>query len=177
MRLRVLVINGLVLGAIGWMAVINGGDERAAQLLPKDKPGTAPADVAALEEHAAVAKSASTVAALAGAYLDRDQPGLASSVIESASPEVRRTPAVAHLEARALFHRGRARDALAVAKAAEDACADGPCPGWLVAKTTRQVAFLEQVVAAGIDDPEVAPDAVRAAYDRSSHEVRLIAMR
>ena len=45
------------------------------------------------------------------------------------------------------------------------------------AKTTRQVAFLEQVVAAGIDDPQADPLATHAAYERSAHEVRLVAMR
>jgi hypothetical protein len=47
----------------------------------------------------------------------------------------------------------------------------------VVATTTRQVAFLEQVVAAGIEDPQANPSATRAAYERSTHEVRLVAMR
>jgi hypothetical protein len=47
----------------------------------------------------------------------------------------------------------------------------------LVAKTARQVAFFEQVVAAGIDDPQEDPSATVAAYERSAHAVRLVAMR
>ena len=35
----------------------------------------------------------------------------------------------------------------------------------------------EQVVAAGIDDPQADPEGTRVAYERSAHEVRLIAMR
>src|SRR5262249_37234606 len=112
------------------------------------------------------------------AYLDRQQPGLATAVIEKAPTEVRERPEVAHLYARALFHRGRAREALAVARDASDTCSDASsCPSWLVAKTARQVAFFEQVVAAGIDDPQEDPSATVAAYERSTHAVRLVAMR
>jgi hypothetical protein len=39
------------------------------------------------------------------------------------------------------------------------------------------VAFLEQVVADGIEDPTTAPDRVQAAYERSARTVRLVAMR
>jgi hypothetical protein len=132
-----------------------------------------------LEAGAAVAPGNTVaVAALAGAYLDRDQHGLATAVIEKAPRQVRERPEVAHLYARALFHRGRAREALAVARDAGEACGDSPsCPAWLVAKTARQVAFFEQVVAAGIDDPQDDPNGTTAAYRRSTHEVRLVAMR
>jgi hypothetical protein len=131
-----------------------------------------------LESQAAVTPTAGAVAALAGAYLDRNQPGLATAVLEKAPREVRDRPEIAHLYARALFHRGQAREALAVAREASDACAEtAACAPWLLAKTMRQAAFLEQVVAAGIDDPQKNPDAIRIAYDRSTHAVRLVAMR
>jgi hypothetical protein len=82
------------------------------------------------------------------------------------------------MQARALFQRGHAREALAVARGASETCNDAEaCPAWLMAKTARQVAFLEQVVAAGIDDPQQNPAATRAAYERSAHAVRLVAMR
>ena len=65
-----------------------------------------------------------------------------------------------------------------MAHEASDACADAArCPAWVVASTAREVAFLEEVVAAGIDDPLDNPAATRAAYERSAHEVRLVAMR
>ncbi len=63
-----------------------------------------------------------------------------------------------------------------MAEQASDACAIS-CPAWLIAATSRQVAFLDEVVAAGIEDPLTDPRATRAAYDRSVHEVRLVAMR
>jgi hypothetical protein len=177
MSVRFLVANGLVLGGIAWMASFAGMEVRATEVLPHRSAGGAA--LAQLEARAALSPASSApVAALAAAYLDRDQPGLATAVIEKAPCKVRDEPQVAHLYARALFHRGRSREALAVARDASETCEDSPsCPAWLVAKTTRNLAFLEQVVAAGIDDPLDDPGATRAAYERSSHEVRLVAMR
>jgi hypothetical protein len=178
MGVRFLVANGLVLGGMAWMMTFAGMEVRASQVLPrKDVAGVASLDQ--LESRAAQAPtSSSSVAALAAAYLERDQPGLATAVIEKSPRQVRERPEVAHLYARALFHRGRAREALAVARDAGEACADSAvCPTWLLARTARQVAFFEQVVAAGIDDPQDDPTATRAAYERSTHEVRLVAMR
>lgn len=180
MRVGMLVANGLVLGAIGWMASLGGTEQRAEQLFPWGAQVgiAAAADFQGLEARAALAPSAGSVAALAGAYLDRGQPGLATAVIEKSPREMQARPEIAQLRARALFHRGQVRNALAVARDARESCTDSaPCAPWLVAKTARQVAFFEQVVAAGIEDPTSNPDATLAAYDRSSHEVRLIAMR
>jgi len=179
MRFGLLISNGLVLGAICWMATLGGTEQRAAGLLSqKALPGVTPANIQQLESAAAVAPSAHTVAELANAYLDRSQPGLATAVLEKAPRTVRDRPEVAQLYARALFHRGHAREALAVAREVNEVCIDGnTCAPWLVAKTVRQVAFFEQVVAAGIDDPHADPSATVAAYERSAHEVRLVAMR
>ncbi|MFT3773901.1 MAG: hypothetical protein QM820_51690 [Minicystis sp.] len=179
MRVRFLVANGLVLGGIAWMAAFGGMEVRATQVLPQGKSTVAAvAELDQLEARVASQPDTATVAALAGAYLDRDQPGLATAVIEKAPRAVRERPEVAALRARALFHRGHAREALAVARGASDACAESEaCPAWVMAKTARQVAFLEQMVAAGIDDPQENPAATRAAYERSAHEVRLVAMR
>jgi hypothetical protein len=179
MRMAGLALNGLVLGAIGWIVAFGATEQRAAQLLPqREVPGIAPADFQGLEASAAHAPTARSVVALANAYLDRDQPGLASAVLEKAPRDVLSRPEVAEVLARALFHRGRAREALAVARDANEACADSStCAPWLLGKTSRQVAFFEQIVAAGIDDPQADPEGTRSAYERSAHEVRLVAMR
>jgi hypothetical protein len=167
--------NGLLLGGMVWLGTLGGMEVRARRVMPVEGDGSS---MARLENDAASVGTASSVSALANAYLDRAQPGLATAVIEKTSPALRAQPEVAHVYARALFHRGRAREALAVAKSATDSCEEGSgCPAWLVAKTARQVAFFEQVVAAGIDDPDHDPAATQAAYLRSSHEVRLVAMR
>lgn len=179
MRARFLVANGLVLGAIGWMAAFGGMEVQAAQVLPHGTSTSvaAVAELDQLEAKVALRPDASSVAALAGAYLDRDQPGLATAVIEKAPRAVREQPEVAAQQARALFHRGYARDALAVAREASETCETSGCPAWVMVKTARQVAILEQMVAAGIDDPQANPAATRAAYERSAHDVRLVAMR
>jgi len=187
MRLGKLLLNGLVIGGAAWMFV-HGTETGASGLLPAHARGPISTDpgLGALEDRAALAPGADTVGKLAAAYLERDQPGLASAVIEKAAPAVRATPEIAHLHARALLHRGKVPEALAMARQAESSCeatvdADahgrGACPAWLIARTARQLAFLEEMTAAGIDDPSSNPDGTRAAFDRSARKVRLVAMR
>jgi len=185
MRFALVIANGCVLAGIAWMAAF-GPNLRAAELLPR--PGrtnvAALAALDALEARAAHTPTASNVSALASAYLEREQPGLASAVIEKAPREVRAEPDVAHQEARALLRRGRVRDALAVAEKAQAACtaqasdADAQaCPGWLAARTARQTVFLREVVAAGIEDLSADPTGARQAYERSARELRIVAVR
>lgn len=178
MRLGLVIANGCVLAGIAWMAAF-GPNLRATELLPKPRLG----DVPELEARAAHAPTARNVAALASAYLEREQPGLAAAVIEKAPREVRAQPEVAHQEARALLRRGQVRDALAAAERAQAACAaadaDGgeACPGWLAARTTRQAVFLREVVAAGIEDLAADPAGARRAYERSASQLRVVALR
>lgn len=173
MSLRAVVVNGLVLLGIGAVFVIGAVDAPDAVVA-----GPGAAGLAALEADAARAPSAASVVRLADAYLERGQPGLASALLERLPSPLRDRPEVEQVYARALFGRGHAREALAVARDAEVDCGEGSaCPAWLVAKAARQAAFFEQVVAAGIDDPYADPDATKAAYARSEREVRLVAMR
>ena len=179
MAWRMLLANGLILAGISWMCVV-GEQHEARAVLPASS--SASGDVTELEAEVGLGATTASVAKLATAYLDRDQPGLASAVIERAPEEVRQRPEIAQLHARALFGRGHARQALAVARSVNATCDASSagrigCPPWLVAKATHQVAFLEEVVAAGIDDPYADPDATVAAYERSNREVRLVAVR
>lgn len=184
MRRGKLLLNGLVIAAAAWMFV-HGTKTSTHGLLPGHAraPIATDAGLAALEADAALAPSADTITKLATAYLERDQPGLASAVIEKAPPALRATPAVAHLHARALLHRGKVPEALAVARdvqASCDAAIDAgrkDCPAWLVARSARQLAFLEEMQAAGIEDPGLNPDGARAAFDRSARQIRFVAMR
>lgn len=186
MRAGKLVLNGLVIAAAAWMFV-HGTETGASGLLPAHarSPISTDPGLAALEERAALAPDVGTIGKLAAAYLDREQPGLASAVIEKATPTVRSAPEISHLYARALLHRGKVPEALAMARQVEAACGasmDAPsgksaCPSWLLARSARQLAFLEQMSAAGIEDPALNPDGARAAYDRSAHEIRFVAMR
>jgi hypothetical protein len=75
-------------------------------------------------------------------------------------------------------------EALAMARDARDTCADevesrpsGACSAWLLAKSARQIAFLEEIVASGIADPSADPEATLAAYERSTRALRIVAMR
>ncbi|WP_437755239.1 hypothetical protein [Sorangium sp. So ce1389] len=175
MRFGLFVANGLVLAGVAWTVGL-GPSVRASQLLPP-RATAGLGELAELEARYAAGRTPESVTALAAAYLERDQPGLASSALDAAPREVRALPVTAHLAARALLRRGRVRDALAAAEQASAACATGACPAWLAAKSEHQRAFLEQLVAAGVEDPQTAPEAARAAYERSTSEVRLVAMR
>jgi hypothetical protein len=172
MRLSMWIANGLILAGVSWMVTAGAGQADVHPLVAR-----MPAGIGALEEEAATAPTAPAVSALATAYLDHEQSGLATAVIERAPVVVRERPEIAEIYARALFHRGHARDALAVAEAASEACARATCPGWVVATASKQVAFLGAVVAAGVDDPLLEPDATRAAYERTVREVGLVAVR
>lgn len=188
MRWGKLLLNGLVFSAAAWMFA-HGTENGASGLLPAHARGPISTDpgLAALEERAALAPTADSVGKLASAYLERNQPGLASAVLEKAAPAVRATPEISHLHARALLHRGKVPEALAVARDAASACeasidakGNAACPAWLAARTARQLAFLEEMTAAGIDDPGSNPEGTRAAYDRSTRhvgEVHIVALR
>lgn len=184
MRTGKLLLNGLVIAAAAWMFV-HGTKTRTTGLLPAHAraPIATDAGLAVLESDAALQPGAASTAKLAAAYLERDQPGLASAVIEKAPPAVRATPEIAHLYARALLHRGKVPEALAVAREVQASCdvsissGHKGCPAWLVARGARQLAFLEEMSAAGIEDPGQNPEGARAAFDRSSRQIRSVAMR
>ncbi len=180
MRSGLLFTNGIVLAGIAWLLAIGPGTQSKI-LLPADKAQAAEgnADIGALESAAALSPSTDSVLALASAYVDRGQSGLASAVIEKAPRAIKLDPRVADVHARALFHRGRARQALAAVEDALDACEaeTAACRSWQVAKARRQAAFLGELVSAGIEDPMTDPAAVRAAYERSTQKVGLVAMR
>ena len=175
-------MNAVVFAGLAWAVGFNF-EVRPKNLLPLPAApaGATSVDIAGLESRASFDPSVTNVAALASAYLDRGQPGLASAVIERAPREIREDAHVAELHARALFHRGQPRQALAAVRDALDAChaQEGRCRPWQAAKAARQVAFLEEVVSAGIEDPQADPAAVRAAYERSTirGEGGLVAMR
>lgn len=186
MRRGRLLVNGLVMAAAAWMFV-HGTKTGASGLLPEKArtPIATDTSLASLEERAALSPDAASVGKLASVYLERDQPGLASAVLQKAPPAVQATPEIAHLQARALLHRGKVPEALAMARQVEAACgasmdaadASRACPAWLVARSARQLAFLEEMSSAGIEDPGQNPEGARAAFDRSSREVRFVAMR
>jgi hypothetical protein len=180
MRSALLVSNAFVLTAIAWISLV-GPSTPSKSLLPAASKTLAISgvDLAALEERAALSPSVESVSNLSSAYVDHGQPGLACAVIERSDRAIRSDLAVADIHARALFHRGRPREALAVVQDALAACESEKtsCRSWQTSKARGQVAFLHEVVTAGIEDPMADPSALRAAYERSTKKVGLVAMR
>ncbi len=171
MRLLTKLANGLVLAGVASMALVAG----RTNVRPLVAEALA-VDVQTLEISAAREGSADAVRQLAGAYLDRNEPGLATAVLEGAAPAVRREPGVAWVEVRALYARGRASEALAVLRTVERSCEDDGCPTWLRAKASRQSAFLEALQHAGVEDPAAQPELAQAALERSRRQGRVVAI-
>lgn len=180
MRSALLVANAFVLTAIAWLALV-GPSTPSKSLLPATSKAQSASgvDLAALEARAALSPTVESVTGLASAYVDHGQPGLACAVIERSDRAIRTDLAVADVHARALFHRGRPRQALAVVQDALTACEndEAVCRPWQQSKARGQIAFLHEVVVAGIEDPMADPSALRAAYERSTKMVGLVAMR
>ncbi|WP_394823472.1 hypothetical protein [Pendulispora albinea] len=135
--------------------------------------------------------------ALAQSYLDAHAPGLALRIIESASPAVRLDPELEHVHARALVEQGRSADALVAERHVLAACSGEPvsaapaapaspaapvgasagppaaAPSWICASASRRVAFLEELVALGVEDAQAHPEASAVAYHNATREARL----
>jgi hypothetical protein len=178
MRSALLVSNAFVLVGIAWLALV-GPATPSKSLLPGTKTAATAANLSALEDRAALSPTVESITALASSYVDHGQPGLACAVIERADRKIQSDLAVADIHARALFHRGQPRQALAVVEDALTACENDEtrCRQWQASKARGQVAFLHEVVVAGIEDPMADPSALRAAYERSTRTVGLVAMR
>ncbi len=168
-----LAANGVFL--VGAVFVLGFGFKEEAAPLLTEPLG---AQTRTLEAEVAHTPSAAALSTLATAYLDRHQPGLALSVLER-YPSVE-SPELSEVRARALVAQGEGQKALNVLRGLSNACADGTagtCPNWLLAKTLRQQAFLEELLGAGIEDVARDPEATRQAYERSDRQVRLVALR
>jgi hypothetical protein len=175
MRMLTKLANGVFLVGIATVGLV-AGRTHVQPLVPVALAG----DVQTLEDAAARDPSADALRALASAYLDRNEPGLASAALDRAPSSASQDPAFAYVEARALYARGHVSEALVVLRGVERSCppaaADPTCPAWLVAKTSRQVAFLEALSDAGVEDPALAPEVARTALERSRREGRVVAI-
>lgn len=183
MQWRVLVANVVVFSAMAAMA-LSGTRKDTAKVLPAlpAHSQVAVANLSALEGDAARDPSIEHIGALSAAYLERNQPGLASAAIDKAPADVKAAPEIAYLSARAHFLRGNLQKALASAEQVQQTCGEkagnaNACPAWLVAKTERQLAFFRGMNALGIENPYTNPELTRAAYERSQHEIRTVALR
>jgi hypothetical protein len=122
--------------------------------------------------------------ALAQAYLDAQQPGLALGLLEAAPAALRVDARTRHLYARALLEQGRNDDALAAEASvvascmpvADNAPAQPPGPGCdavLLASAVRRDAILTELVALGVQDTRAQPEESFVAYQNATREARV----
>lgn len=157
---------------------IMSGTQREKPLLAATEP-----DPVRSLEAAAVAHPGDPDAnrALAQAYLDARQPGLAIVLVESAAPPVREDVRVQHVYARALVDEGRNDEALAVEKGVLAACrplalgekAAPGCDGTLLASAMRRTDILSELVAQGVEDAQAQPEASLVAYQNATREAHV----
>jgi hypothetical protein len=176
MGLRTVGVAVLAATAILWVL---SGTQREKPVLA----ATAPDAVRALEA-AAVAHPADPDSnrALAQAYLDARQPGLAIVLVEGASPGVRDDVRVRHVYARALVDAGRNDEALTVERGVLAACgpvaeggrASEGCDTVLLASALRRAEILGQLVALGVQDTQAHPETSLVAYQNATREARVM---
>jgi hypothetical protein len=158
---------------------IMSGTQREKPLLAATEP-----DAVRVLEANAVAHPGNPEAnrALAQAYLDARQPGLAIVLVEGAAANVRDDVRVRHVYARALVDEGRNDEALTVEKGVLAACqpltlgqkgAPG-CDSTLLASAMRRTDILGELVAQGVEDAQAHPEASLVAYQNATREARVV---
>ena len=129
--------------------------------------------VRTLETSYAMKHDPTSLRELAQGYLDAAAPGLAVSVIETASPDIRHDVKVQHTYARALLDSGRASDALATEQGVLKSCDEKGCDAWLLASATRRADILKELEKLGIDDAQAYPESASVAYHAATRQARL----
>lgn len=161
----------VVLAALGTLWLASGTQREHAVLSETKSDRVRGLEVSYAESH----NDAQKLRDLAQAYIDSGSPGLALSAIESAPGDVRKTPRIEHVYARALIDQGRATDALAAEHRVLDKCAadDGACDAWLLASATRRADILQQLVQLGVDDAQAHPEASSIAYNNATRQATI----
>lgn len=167
-----------VLAAAGVLWAMSGTEHEKPLLA-----ATAPQAVRALEA-SVVAHPDDLPArrALAQAYLDARQPGLAIVLVESASPAARADVRLQHVYARALVDSGRNDEALTVESQVVTTCrpvADGDkapagCDPTLLAAAMRRADILRELVSMGVEDAQAHPEVSALAYQNATREARVV---
>lgn len=151
----------------------------------REKPvlaATQPEAVRVLEVKAAAHPAdVEATRALAQAYLDARQPGLAVVLIEGAPATVRSDVRAEHVYARALVDEGRNEEALAVEQSVVVACrplAEGAdaagCDPVLFASALRRTDILRELVSLGVEDAQAHPEMSLVAYQNATREARVV---
>ena len=161
--MAVVMLVGLAVSSSSRAYPIVAGRDLGPELTPLEaKVSKNPEDAQALQ-------------ALVDAYLQRGASGLAEAAISRAPSEVRQKPTIAHARARALAELGHASVALQVQEGVLASCAKpaARCSQTLVGRAYHRVAWLQQMVKLGVDDPSRQPERALLAYRLSTREVRL----
>lgn len=136
----------------------------------KEKPAFPQAKQAELAElERAAAADPDRVPELVAAYLEAQAPGMAAAAVDRALAQGE-TAELLHLSARVRFHMGKASEALAHERRAEATCARQTSPVCGAVEGRRRV--LEELVAAGIEDPIANAEASALAYQRANRGAR-----
>ncbi len=180
MGLRAYGVAVLTATAALWLM---SGPQREHSLLPDasgDTSGVRTLESAVASERTDAVKTV----ALALAYLDARQPGLAVALVEAAPAAARSDVRVQHVYARALIDEGRNDQALAVernvlgtcrtvAEATETPAAAG-CDSLLLASAIRRTSILGELVSLGVRDAQAHPEQARIAYRNATREARVM---
>jgi hypothetical protein len=176
MGLRAYGVAVLAASATLWLM---SGTQKEKPLLAATEP-----DAVRVLEADAVAHPGDPGAnrALAQAYLDARQPGLALVLVESSAPSVRDDVRVRHVYARALVDEGRNDEALTVERGVLAACqpvASGApaapgCDSFLLASAMRRTEILGELVAMGVQDAQAHPEMSLVAYQNATREARVV---
>jgi hypothetical protein len=176
MALRACGVAVLSAAAALWLM---SGTQRERSLLAATAPDSLRTLEAAVAAHPA---DAPALCALAQAYLDAHQPGLAVVLVEGAPPAGRADVRVQHVFARALLDEGRGDEALAVERNVVSSCrplAEGGatpagCDPVLLASAIRRAGILRELVALGVQDAQAHPEETTIAYQNATREARVM---
>jgi hypothetical protein len=138
--------------------------------------------IRALEAKAASGPDdAEAARALAQAYVDARQPGLAVALVAVAPPAVRGDLRVRHVYARALMDQGRSEEALATEAGVLAACRPlvegrsiAGCDALLLASALRRTDVLRALVSLGVEDAQAHPEETLLAYQNATREARVM---
>jgi hypothetical protein len=170
---------GIAVASVGALLWAASGTQRERPLLSADAQRV----VRVREANAAAhPDDPDALRALAQAYLDAQQPGLALALFDVAAPAVFADVRTRHLYARALLDQGRNAEALEAetkvigvcAPSAEDASRAPGCDSILLASALRRAAILKELVTIGVEDTRANPEASFIAYQNATREARVI---
>jgi hypothetical protein len=119
--------------------------------------------------------------ALAQAYLNASQPGLAVVLVGRAPARVRDNVRVEHVYARALIEEGRNSEAFRAERRVIERCGVltegyvGPpgCDTALLISAVRRSDILRELLSLGVEDAQSRPEATVVAYQNATREARI----